>query len=293
MISAWTFARSAFHIFFVPIFLLFLPVKSFAIIGGSDVSSVEPISKAAVEIVGWIRWAGQGDFEQDFIFRCSGTLIAPDVVLTAAHCLNENDGSPIKMEKLTVSFALQEPDDLSGDHVRKVIEMQSHPQWKPLGPPLNPHQNDIALLRLASPAPKEYVPAQIARTNPPLVAGVGVSLAGYGVSSANDLPLRTAGRLRETASKFMDYEADGSEIRLDARDGHASCEADSGSPAFYETQGIVTVIGVDSRGDAQCDNYQIYTGVAAARGFLDSTMKRWRAKAPLLNDAIRLPIIWP
>jgi len=261
----------------VSFLLIVVPSKGFAIIGGTEVNSSEPIAKAAVEILGWIRWAGQGDFEQDFRFRCSGTLIGPDVVLTAAHCLNENDGSPIKMEKLTVSFALQEPDVLSGDHVRKVIAMQSHPHWNPLGAPLNLHQNDIALLRLASPAPKEYVPSQIARTNPDLGAGVEVSLAGYGVSSASDLSLRTAGRLRETESKFLDYEASGSEIRLDARDGHASCEADSGSPAYFVTKETVTVFGVDSRGDAQCGNYQIYTGVAAVVDFIDSTMKNWLA----------------
>jgi trypsin len=74
-------------------------------------------------------------------YRCGGTLVAPDIVMSAAHCaLNLN----------SIGFAVINNTNLDGDnpfgHVRKVVETVIHPQWNS-----TTLRNDILLLRLNKP----------------------------------------------------------------------------------------------------------------------------------------------
>ena len=102
--------------------------------------------------------------------RCSGVVLAPDIVLTAAHCVRRGE-------------RFQIGGNVGGGYqtgLGLVAEFVAHPLYAPkdAGSP------DLAILKLEKPLPDRFVPAVLN----PRVPGVGDDLivAGYGKSASAD-----------------------------------------------------------------------------------------------------------
>ena len=102
--------------------------------------------------------------------RCSGVVLAPDIVLTAAHCVKRG-------ERFHVGGNLGGGYQTLLGPVAKIVQ---HPLYTP-GDSGSP---DLAILRLEKPLPDRFVPAVLN----PRVPSVGDDLivAGYGKSAAGD-----------------------------------------------------------------------------------------------------------
>ena len=226
--------------------------RSQAIIGGELANPMDFPTVVALE-------SAPGDW------FCTGTLIAAEWVLTAAHCV---EGAPAAEVK--VRFDDADVNDTTGGIVADVMAVHSHPafDWEAW-------DNDIALLKLAAPV-TDRAPTPIHRD--PTSAGLAVLDAGYGVADNNDMGgglLRQVAKVTADCAGANDPTVSGANlICMDASDGRGSCFGDSGGPTFATIGGNRVVVGVTSGGTGElCGaGWDLYTSVHAELAFVDDVM---------------------
>jgi MYXO-CTERM domain-containing protein len=161
---------------------------------------------------------------------CSGTLIAPRVVLTAAHCVV--DQPPIRV------FAGSQPGD--GGTTAGVVEVRIEPSFD--RPSL---RGDVATLVLDDAVDAPSWPI-LAAEDAAALAGGTLRLVGFGKASADDTaPLRK--RMGTASVATVDATSFGF-----TPSPSQTCMGDSGGPAFATVGGVEYLAGVTSSGDVQC-----------------------------------------
>lgn len=169
---------------------------------------------------------------------CTGIVLAQDLVLTAAHCIEP---------ELTYSFyeleAGREP--VFYDIARMVV----HPQFSKKTFDANRATPDLALLKAAAPLPARYVPAALLPQRPRVAVGESFVIVGFGVTAPRDN--RSAAVLRR-ADLIATGQPGNLQLRLfdPATKGEApglgACTGDSGGPVYEERDGRRMVYGVIS-----------------------------------------------
>ena len=86
---------------------------------------------------------------------CTGALIAPDLVLTAGHCVLQPDGTPIPAERISFRAGLADGMAIAESPVlRTVVD----PAFEALDPaPMDQLELDVALLQLSKPIPTSVI----------------------------------------------------------------------------------------------------------------------------------------
>jgi len=201
---------------------------------------------------------------------CTGTAIARDLVLTAAHCVLPG-----------ADYRLVEFDGARQPILRDVVEIARHPDFKLDSLLAHRATADVALLKLAGPLPGAVVPAPLAAR-----ASVNVddrfTIAGNGVTVRGDG--RTGGTVR-TAALAATGRPGTLQIRLvdpatrGERPGLGACTGDSGGPAFEEDGGRFAIIGVVSwstgpGGAAGCGGLTGVTPLVLYRNWIIETARR-------------------
>ncbi len=195
---------------------------------------------------------------------CTGEVVSPHVVLTAAHCVspqtvgtgmtfmvftgtNVNDTSQQSNAALWFDVASTHYDtsfdvnNLQGGHDVAVVITN-----KVLGLPQLPYNK--------SPLPSS------ARNQT-------VRMIGYGITSGTDTSGTSAGVKRQTSTTLSDFDAQ----FLYFTDGvHQTCEGDSGGPALMTLGGVETIVGTVSFGDQGCQYGGTDTNVSRYLSFIDS-----------------------
>src|SRR4051794_41183326 len=132
-----------------------------AIVDGGG-GPAENIARAVVTIIG-----SRGTF-------CSGTMIAQDIVLTAAHCVLP--GADYKVI-------------IPGEKPARLLEVRrtlSHPQFNMQAILAHRASADVALVQLAAPLPQSKTPALLGRPTIPIEIGARFTIAGVGVTKLGE-----------------------------------------------------------------------------------------------------------
>lgn len=198
-----------------------------AVTGGSVVHDPNGIRRSVVQIE-----SSQGEL-------CSGAVIAPDLILTAAHCVLQRAAYRVVMvDRRFKRFAV------------RAVAAAMHPDFVPGTTPRNQPGIDLAIIKLAQPLGDDFMPLD--PTGAPSVGpGEPVSLAGFGLSAENQ---RGSARiLRETrllslgtlqvANRVL-VVADGN--RLAETTGAGACRGDSGGPIVRGGPGRYQLLGIVS-----------------------------------------------
>jgi hypothetical protein len=183
------------------------------------------------------------------VLQCSGTVIAPHAVLTAAHCLG---GSTLP--------DVAEGDALVGAAHHKVIAAF-------VAPDFNAQTLDHDLAVVVVEDPLSAPPVAIATSLDAVTPGTTMQIVGYGWTVPND----PASAVRHTGTSQVDV-VDALRIGSHAAPSQV-CEGDSGGPALVGDR----IIGVTSSGDATCTEVAHHTRVDIHASFVGNTVARTAA----------------
>ncbi len=194
------------------------------------------------------------------LHSCGGTLIAPDVILTAAHCYNSQWGLP---QVIVGDFDFDNPND--GGELFDTEVLAVHPEWDDLM-----LENDIMLFKLKG-GKSSHAPVKLnVNDTVPSAAGEKVTVVGWG--STDPEGLIGANRLKEATLEYvpnhlcLERETIICAQDLDGVHDEDACKGDSGGPLILKGDNANedVQVGLVSAGPFPCNipDPGIYTRIS-------------------------------
>jgi secreted trypsin-like serine protease len=247
--------------------------------------------------------SGDGSFH----FHCGGSIIDRNWVLTAAHCI----GSANAQDYVVVEGTTRLESDLAQNRTGRRLNVAQVIANEGYDPKIT--RNDIALLRLATPANSKPVLLDFPENNSLEKPGTMTTVTGWGLIKPFDTkwedfethekvhagdPRYFTNRLMEVSIPLVDCQKVPWKDIIDHRQvcagleegGKDSCRGDSGGPLVArDSGGAYEQIGIVSFGALKCANkdaYGVYSKVSAFESWI-------RAKSGLSFNKPAKPVAPP
>jgi len=225
----------------------FLPEPT--VVGGSEVEE---------NSYPWMAALGSRTSEGGIKWFCGGSLISKNMILTAAHCV-QNSGFSLDVVRLGAHNLGESEDENVDDYVPKQVII--HPEYKDNE---TFPEHDIAVIILQTEETgvrmrKEVSPVCLPSPTSVVPGGSPVLVAGWGAVTEGGLQ---ADRLQEVTIEVTDHtrcrtvyqQLAGAEIGADImcagveEGGKDACQGDSGGPLVSQQGGSFTLVGVVTAG---------------------------------------------
>ena len=199
---------------------------------------------------------------------CTGSVIAPSVILTAAHCTMDENGSVI------AGYALPgviDATDTSTGMNWAMDYLLPHPDYNPMT-----LVNDVALVVLDTPTSAPAMPLIAPWQDGLVVGGAPATIAGWGRAvnggSTSRFLQEAAVPLISDADCARDQSLFNPAVMLCAGDlpaGIDTCQGDSGGPLAMTIAGTRTLVGDTSFGPQECATGPgVYGRISAFRSWI-------------------------
>ena len=228
------------------------PAAHASIIGGGAASIADFPWLAAIEA----EDPGGGFFD------CTGSVVAPKVILTAGHCVENLETSTIyPAPGYAVATGVADLNQLQRQNVSKVSQAVVYPGFSP-----STLRGDAGLLILATPVTAPALPLASSADSALLGAGTAVSIAGWGLTSsgAKDSPtvlqaasttIQPSAYCKKRTARFYSLYSPAGQLCTNDPPSFAigTCHGDSGGPTVaHRTDGSAVEVGITSLGEARC-----------------------------------------
>jgi secreted trypsin-like serine protease len=206
---------------------------------------------------------------------CTGTALAADLVLTAAHCVSARRDYAVKTFQTGQTVG-----------VRAIVR---HPGFNLAAYAASRATADLALIKLAAPLGEQVTPATLAPARR-VAVGETLTIAGFGVTAAGTARGLAQPRMAQLAVtghpgslQIRLFDGATRNQRIGQNSGLGACTGDSGAPVFEPSGGLIgQIIGVVSwstaPGDEEgCGGLTGVTPLLAYRQWIIDTAKKFNA----------------
>lgn len=209
---------------------------------------------------------------------CSGTLIQDRLLITAAHCVANEQGTDFMMEtssvKISFGTKVSQTNDISiqGFHAQYDARATTRPE-------MNFPPNDLALILTKEPLegviPAPIYSSQVRRGDTIRLSGYGVTVGPYAGNDTGILRWVDVPVLKLDGNK---YRIDAGKRAADWNNAQGACSGDSGGPSFLIRKGTPYLTGVLSIGQMnrryQCNGWNSYTDLSHYGEWLENAIEK-------------------